>query len=87
MPESAVFESHDEQIKRVERMASDDLAWSLSRFDLIALNTVLKERAELLKWLKWYADNPQGHPDARIAIGEAEGKRMRIELPIKEIRG
>jgi hypothetical protein len=70
-------EPHSEQIARVEMMAAEnnawDDSWDLSDNDKAALTTVLTERAELLKWLKWYADNPGGHPEARIAIGKAEG--------------
>lgn len=76
-------ESHADRIARVEAMAAGGETWDLSDNDIAALRTVLSDRAELLKWLKWYVDHSVGHPDARIAIGEAEGKRMRIELPIE----
>ena len=75
-------ESHEEQLARVEGMAAGGATWDLSDNDRAALSMVLKERALLLKWLKFYADNSAGHPEARIAIGEAEGRRMRIELDL-----
>lgn len=93
-------ESHAEQIARVEGMASGDSTWDLSDNDCAALATVLKERAELLQAMKtalayldrdgikpseWYRLSGEHVASFRIAIGEAEGKRMRIELPIKPI--
>ena len=77
-------ESHDEQLSRVRMMAEGNDTWDLSENDCAALKMVLRERDALLYWLKRYADNAYGHPSARIVIGEAEGKRMRIELPIPD---
>lgn len=49
---SKSVETYDEQIARVEMMAAGDNKWDLSDNDLAALRAVLKERAELLRWLK-----------------------------------
>lgn len=93
-------ESHDEQIARVGCMASGDPTWDLSDNDVEALKTVLKDRAELLNTLKsalayldrggierseWYKVTGEQVRAFRIAIGEAEGKRMKIELPFDRI--
>lgn len=81
-------ETHSEQIARVEMMAEGQETWDLSDHDTQALVTVLGDRAELLKALQECARvlEDMGHGqlvcalDAKVAIGEAEGKRMRINL-------
>lgn len=83
-------ETHAEQIARVEMMAEGQDTWDLSPNDLDALNAVLYDRAELLKALQECVRvlEDMGHGqlvcalDAKVAIGEAEGKRMRIPLDI-----
>lgn len=90
-------ETHEDQLARVESMAGGHPKWDLSTNDLIALRTVLKERAELLAAMKtalgyldrggiekseWYRLSGEHVRSFRIAIGEAQGKRMRIELDL-----
>lgn len=61
-PKRKPSESHADQIRRVEGMASGDSTWDLSDNDCTALATVLKERTELTEMAqvvcRWSARSP-----------------------------
>lgn len=88
-------ETHAEQIARVEMMAESQETWDLSENDTQALVTVLTDRNELLKALRECLRvlTEMGHGqlvcalDAKVAIGQAEGKRMRIPLDLPPYEG
>jgi len=83
-------ETHAEKIARVEMMAEGQDTWDLSDNDTEALTVILRERSDLLKALRECVRvlEDMGHGqlvcalDAKVSIGEAEGRRMRITLDL-----